>query len=122
MSELAAEIPEDCPESGLRRLRNVERAAFPETLKEIIRRADLRFTFAIAGIRAAAMNLKRLITLELILTTAWSFYGVANICKGTSIRNLAGLALFFSSLTDIFAIRLWSVLKQHLELLAIPHP
>jgi hypothetical protein len=145
-STLAADIPEASPEAGLRSLIALKSLAFHELPSDIIDRADLRFTYELSVLRATAANLKSLATLLLVITGAWTAYGLVNICEGISATPATGTSGVYGSLSEIFvglclsqvvlAIlyilrwrivtllarreRLWNLLVAQLRILSIP--
>ena len=150
-SDVAARIPDAAPEAALRCLAVLRPVAFHQLPPETLARADLHFTFVLYALHATANNLRSLSRLLLILTAAWTAYGLANICKGISYMKATGISAVYGGLTEVLGIlcvslfilailyalrwrivsllgrreRLWSQLKGHLELLLAarpPHP
>jgi len=101
-STLAAEIPESSPEAGLRGFAAIKTIAFHELPAGILDRADLRFTYALSALRATAANLKCLATFLLVLTGAWTAYGLAKICEGISATPATGASAVYGGLSEIF--------------------
>lgn len=146
ISTLAAGIPEDSPEAGLRRLVALKSSPFHELPTDIINRADLHFTYLLSALRATANNLRHLATLFLIFTFAWTSYGLTNVCRGISASKTPGISTLYGAMTEIFGTlsaalfvfailyvlrwrivsllgrreRLWHLLKSQLEILLTP--
>jgi hypothetical protein len=75
--------------------------AFRELSEDLIARADLRFTYVLSALRATATNLKYLATLPLILTGAWTTYGLANITRGISLTKATGISAVYGGITEV---------------------
>jgi len=102
VSTLAAKIPEASPEAGLRGLTAIKSIAFHELPAGILDRAELRFAYALSALRATATNLQYLATFLLIVTGAWTTYGLAKICIGFSVSKTVGSSVFYGAMSDIF--------------------
>lgn len=103
-STLASDIPEDSPEAGFRRLTALKSMAFHELPADLIARADLRFTYVLSALRASVTNLKYLATLLLILTGAWTTYGLAYDLKGIASEKVTGLSAIIGGVQDMLPV------------------
>jgi len=115
---------------------------------DLIAQADLHFTYVLSVLRATATNLRSLATLLIILTGAWTTYGLSNITRGISTTKATGISAVYGGVTEVLVTlcislfilaflyilrwrlvsllsrreRLWQLLKSQLQLLLnLPH-